>query len=77
MKKYIVMGGEVFSKNDWDWHYIDSNTLCQLYGLNPRDCYLCESSNPRSTRGLPIGLPILGPRCDGNYVLESEKVFVH
>ncbi len=71
MKKYIVMGGRVESKSDGDIHYISSRKLCDLYKVNPDECYLLgeyESEHSIRMRELP-NLPRLTPRYDGNYSL--------
>ena len=39
MAKYIVHPGYIRSKNDGDRHYISYPRLCELYNVNPRDCF--------------------------------------
>lgn len=71
MKKYIVIGETVRSRHDSDEHYINARKLCDLYKVNPEECYLIET-NQRDwgykLKGLP-DLPHLLPRYDGNYQL--------
>ena len=68
-KKYIVIGGEVRSATDGDWHYVNAGRLCELYKLNPNECYLAEDNRPESYTGLRTDLPILRPRSNGNYTI--------
>ncbi len=74
MKKYIVMGGHVTSKNDGDRHYISARKLCDLYGVNPDECYLVgdfgETEHSIRMRQLPP-LPVLTPKYDGDYSLPN------
>ena len=72
-KKYLVIGGKVISKTDGQRHYVSAVRLCELYKLNPVDCYLAEEKCSPSLHGLPSGLPILRPRKDGNYSLEEAS----
>lgn len=61
MKKFIIIGDWVTSKNDGDKHYVNARELCRLYGFNPDECFLIESNNPlfeETMRGLPR-LPVL------------------
>ena len=67
MKKYIVCGGEVISKNDEDRHYIYPIEVCELYGLDPKECFLLRNGTVKEFYGLPKALPVLRPRSDGDY----------
>jgi hypothetical protein len=70
-KKYILIGGYIISKNDGDRHFISATRLCELYKLNPQECYFL-SENPMieyELKSLPKGLKVLQPRYDGNYNL--------
>ena len=74
MKKYIVIGGKIRSKTDGDRHYIDAHRLCELYRINPQECYLEEANNYRKTKHTyPLHLIKLRPRYDGNYNLQEAK----
>ena len=76
IKKYIVIGGEVMSKFDFDMHYIGAGRLCVLYDINPKDHYLFENSDPHietKIRNLKLkGLTVLRPRTDGNYDIQKQ-----
>jgi hypothetical protein len=69
--KYIIHPGNVFSKNDGDYHYISGERLIKLYNLNPKKCLIVR--NPRPFSRMPFGMPDdpsykhLYPRWDGNY----------
>lgn len=41
-KKYVLVGGWVFSRADDQRHYIPAGRLRELYGLPPRDCIFTE-----------------------------------
>ena len=73
MKKYLVIGGDVISKNDGDQYYINAHRLCELYGLNPREHFLAEENDPSSLRGFDKNIPILRPRYDGNYSIRRRS----
>ncbi len=66
-KKYVVIGGEVRSTTDGEWHWVSAQRLCKLYKINPRECYLVNTEE--GGYGLSRGLPVLRPRTDGNYKL--------
>ena len=71
MKKYIVIGGYVQSKSDGDRYYINAIRLCELYKVNPMECYLLESKDPAyemRQKGLP-DLSVLRPSYSGDYSL--------
>lgn len=76
MKKYLVIGGDVRSKNDGQTHYISPRILCDLYKVNPRECHLVRDveDTPRLA-GLDWSrFTLLQPREDGDYTLPKERI---
>jgi len=71
-KKYIVIGGRIKSRFDGDYHYVNAKRLCELYQINPNECYLAEENMPESLLGLRFDLPVLTPRNDGIYKIEAK-----
>ena len=74
MKRYAVIGDYVRSKEDGDLHFISSWQLMHLYGLKEKDCFLCDSRNPKSMIGIPDNIERLCPRYDGNYKIGVKNV---
>lgn len=70
MKKYICIGGYIFSKNDDDRHYIPPTKLAELYNVNPKECYFAKNEDSEILHGLRLEeLIVLRPKYDGNYKL--------
>lgn len=71
MKKYMLVGGYVFSKSDGDRHYINARKLCELYKLNPAECIFMEENDTymQAPRHGENSILILHPREDGDYAL--------
>ena len=67
MKKYCLLSGFVFGKYDSDKHYISAKKLCELYNLNPRECYLMNNEFDFNGKGLEDNMIILRPRHNGDY----------
>jgi hypothetical protein len=65
--RYLISPGYVRSRNDGDMHWISVPQLVKLYGLRPGEWR--EYHRSLDQYG---GLPILGPRNDGDYVLPPE-----
>ena len=42
MKKYVLFPGYVYSKIDWQRHYINAKELAQLYKVNLKECLINE-----------------------------------
>lgn len=66
--KYIIVPGFIRSKNDGDIHYITTNKLIALYGLDRDEC-ICV---PRLSVPIKIpeqfsNLPVLRPLYSGKY----------
>ena len=68
MKKYIVYGGYVKSKNDGQIHYIDSLTVCRLYKVSPAECIFPDREIEASREHGKY--KELYPRSDGEYNLD-------
>jgi hypothetical protein len=67
--EYLIRSGYVRSRNDGDMHRISVPQLVQLYGLRPGEWREYHRSVDQYG-----GLPILGPRNDGRYVLPSGDI---
>ncbi len=65
-KRFIVIGGRVYSSTDGQIHHVGARELCQLYGVIPAECVLTDERS--DIEGLP-DLPVLRPRHDGQYRL--------
>lgn len=76
-KKYLVIPGNIRSRNDRGIHYISANQLMQLYGVNPRECLIYDDkralfdriTGDHQNKEIFDGLIKLTPRVDGNYRL--------
>lgn len=77
MKKYLVVGGFVTSKNDGDTHYVDAPSLCRLYGVNPKECWMKDERSFINEQHIEAfksdDLIVLKPRYDGNYTLQGDN----
>jgi hypothetical protein len=78
--KYLIVPGNVTSKNDGEVHFISAQKLIQLYKVNPKLCitiswdkYVREFLEREDPPGRYQGLIVLRPRSDGNYILESKE----
>lgn len=66
MKKYIVYESYISSKNDEDIHYINGESLIDLYQVRSTECIIIR--NKRDLIGLDTrNLIELFPRMDGKY----------
>lgn len=73
MKKYIVVGGWVTSRNDGERHYVSAEKVARLYNVDPRECYLASGPlDALYNSNYPDDCIILSPRYDGNYTLPKE-----
>jgi hypothetical protein len=70
MVKYLVIPGNVRSRNDGDIHYISARQLMQLYGVNPDECVIYD--NRFGGRQYSDELIPLRPMFNGNYTLPSK-----
>lgn len=70
MKKYICIGGYIYSKNDNDRHYVSPEKLTWLYKVNPLECYFVKDDTSQTLFGLDLDkLTILRPDYEGIYEL--------
>lgn len=74
IKKYLVIGGYIYSKNDRRRHYIPGSRLVDLYGVSRNECIITDSENiDRDLLRSGISptersrLIRLFPQYDGNY----------
>ena len=73
--KYAVYPGYVTSKSDGDRHYIGPMQLISLYGVDGRECIICEPSSQWGAYDYQraaqqcLGLIPLKPQYNGNYSL--------
>lgn len=67
--------GRVTSRNDGQRHYISALRLAELYGVNLRDCVVCDALSDPSWRAYreQAGDIHLHPRADGDYRLELAE----
>lgn len=73
MKKYLLLGGYIFSKNDIDSHFISAKKLQELYNLSLNECILANKESDLD--GIDYtNLIILQPRFLGDYKECLEKV---
>jgi hypothetical protein len=71
-KKYLLLGGDVFSKSDGNKHFVSARRLQELYQLDPEECVYADfadsATSPRSLLGVnERDLIALGPRPHGDY----------
>ena len=77
MKKYLVYGQQIKSKNDNDWHYVSARRVAELYNVNPSECIMIDGNpntlyNWNKTRGLnKEKLIMLYPDFNGDYDLKK------
>jgi hypothetical protein len=64
--KYVVFPGIVASQHDNDTHFIDAQTLMELYRVDPRECVIYHGDNRDLGKSFK-GLITLHPRYDGKY----------
>ena len=78
VKKYLVWGGHVISKNDKQMHYVPGHKVASLYKVPPSECIIIDGFDAGSIhrvsqlRRTRPDLIVLYPRDDGNYDLEDE-----
>lgn len=67
--KYLVIPGDMISRTDGDIHYISGPQLCQLYKVDPKDCYFIH--RPEDELGLDRSKfkGVLTPDYTGKYNL--------
>lgn len=77
--KYIIAPGWVVSKYDGERHYIGASRLVALYNVDPKECYFlrseldaCDPVDRMVIRELG-NQQILGPRYDGNYIIDPNN----
>lgn len=79
-RKYILIGGEIESRNDGDIHYITAGKLRRLYNLSSFQCWSLEDNNPMerdvvlSSMRTAINegkIQILRPKYNGDYKLST------
>ena len=63
----MIVAGGVRSKYDGQWHHITAHHLCELYGVDPDECYLVTSQDKMRGVRIPAHLPVLTARYDGKY----------
>jgi len=71
VKKYLVVGGIIFSRTDGDMHYISPKKLIRLYGVPRNECRVAMDWNDKA-RLLGLDLSkfiILEPDYQGKYAL--------
>lgn len=69
-KKYVVVPERITSRIDGQSHFVNFDSLCKLWGVNPDDCIHYRTGKGVRAPGF-FGLPVLRPRADGKYVLKD------
>ena len=76
MKRYLILPGKVFSKNDGELHHIDAPTLMRLYNVDPDECVVVHNEGVHGRQGFASefldSLLWLAPRYDGDYHIGQE-----
>ena len=67
MIRFLLCPGRVTSRNDGQVHYVSSQDLARLYGVNPAECDVS-----RQAMSADHGLIELHPRSDGDYSLDGD-----
>jgi hypothetical protein len=68
MKKYVLIGGPVFSANDGERHMIGPQRLAELYGVNPAESIFALNDNDPVLRSLRLSeYTVLRPDPSGRY----------
>jgi hypothetical protein len=75
--RYAVYPGPVRSRNDGQIHHIGARQLMQLFGVNPRECFVVPlepviEHRLRHRQAVELKLVPLAPRSDGDYTLEGD-----
>jgi len=68
--KYAIHPGRVKSQWDGEIHYISSDRLMRLYGVEPKECVVVRDN--RGHRNYE-DLKHLYPKPDGDYNIDDEK----
>ncbi len=79
MLKYAVHPDYIRSRTDQQMHFITAKELMHLYGADPQECLVIQSSTPQGLEALEarakaMDLIHLQPRYDGDYVLPKFTV---
>lgn len=75
-KKYLVIGGEVTSKNDRQRHYVSARRLVDLYRVRIGECILFDDQEQIPPYYNELGLVVLRPDYEGRYELPREAPYV-
>ncbi len=70
--KYVVIAGRVKSKSDGEEHWITSHRLCELYGVDSKECYLIDRIEYEHIPHDLVDLPVLIPKYNGDYSLPNS-----
>ncbi len=76
MKRYLILPGKVFSREDHQMHHISAQQLMQLYSVAPEECVVLHNEGVHGRVGLDNdfldSLLWLAPRYDGDYHISQE-----
>jgi hypothetical protein len=70
--KYVVAPGTIRSKADNNLHFIKSDQLIRLYGVDRAECFILRSGD--TTPGHLNDLPVLMPLYHGEYRDRMQKI---
>jgi hypothetical protein len=72
--RYAVHPGYVTDKTTGDQKWINFKALCELYGIDTRDCIRWDSKHPETFYGRNFHDYVhLYPRSDGKYEIQSNN----
>ena len=76
MKRYLILPGKVYSKEDEQLHYVSAEELMRLYSVDPKECVVMTNRGVHGRQGMPNDfldrLLWLAPRYDGDYHISQE-----
>jgi hypothetical protein len=76
VKRYLILPGKVFSKEDGQLHHVSAEELMRLYSVAPEECVVLRNEGVHGRVGLDNefldSLLWLAPRYDGDYHISQE-----
>jgi len=76
-KKYLVIEGNIKSKNDNNLHFVSAEELLRLYNVNKEECLILKYGIDDTTMQILLrcnkDLVILKPQESGNYTLPIKE----
>ena len=76
MKRYLILPGKVYSKEDEQLHYVSAEELMRLYSVDPKECVVMHNEGVHGKVGLDNDFLDsrlwLAPSYDGDYHISQE-----